>query len=106
MVLSSLLNYPAGAAHMVDHLIQGILVSFGKALRNGVSRILEVRAIIGSSSNGAECGPSRGDDIVELVVCEEKGAQVDSGVGLEPSFSRKLMILWCFFMKAALRTTG
>ena len=46
------------------------------------------------------------DDVAELVVCEEKGTQVDSGVGLNPSFSRKLMVLWCFFMKAAPRTTA
>ena len=44
------------------------------------------------------------DDVAELVVCEEKDTQVDSGVGLNPSFSRKLMILWCSLMKAAPRT--
>ena len=46
------------------------------------------------------------DDVAELVVCEEKGTQVGSGVGLKASFSRKLMVLWCFFMKAAPRTTA
>ena len=33
------------------------------------------------------------DDFAELVVCEEKGFQVDSDVGVKPSFSRKLMVL-------------
>ena len=46
------------------------------------------------------------DDVTELVVCEEKGIQVDSGVGLKPPFSRKLMILRYSFMKAAPRTTA
>ena len=46
------------------------------------------------------------DDVAELVVCEEKGTQVDLGVGLKPSFSRKLMVLWCSFIKVASRTTA
>ena len=46
------------------------------------------------------------DDVAELVVCEEKDTQVDSSVALNPSFSRKLMVLWCSFMKAAPRTTA
>ena len=45
---------------MVDRLIQVILVGFGKTLGNGVSRILEVRVIVGNWSNGT------GDLIVEL----------------------------------------
>ena len=46
------------------------------------------------------------DGVAKLVVCEEKGTQVDLGVGLKPSFSRKLMALWCFFVQAAPRTTA
>ena len=46
------------------------------------------------------------DDVAELVVCEEKDTQVDSGVGLNSSFSRKLMMRWCSFMKVAPRTTA
>ena len=46
---------------MVEHLIQGIPVSFGKTLWNGVSRVLEVRVVVGSWSNGTECSPSSSD---------------------------------------------
>ena len=42
---------------MVDHFIQGILVTLGKALGNDVPRILGVRVIVGGSSNSAECRP-------------------------------------------------
>ena len=38
------------------------------------------------------------DDVAELVACEEKDTQVDSGVGLNPFSSRKLMVLWCSFL--------
>ena len=43
------------------------------------------------------------DDVTELVVCDEKGSQDDSGVGLKPPVSRKLVVHWFSFMKAALR---
>ena len=46
---------------MVDRLIQGILVSFGKTLGNGVSRTLEIRGIIGSWSNSTGYSLSSGD---------------------------------------------
>ena len=94
---------------MIDHLIQRILVSLGKTLGNGLSRTLEVRFIIGGWSiaqNAVQAAVTSFDEVTELVVCEEKGPQVGSGVGLKPSFSRKLMVLWCSFMKAAPRTTA
>ena len=94
---------------MVDHLIQGILVSFGKPLGSGVSRILEVRVVAGSWSkqNAVQAAVTSFDDVGELVVCEEKGIQVYSGVSLKSSFSRKPMVLfWCSFMKPAPRTTA
>ena len=46
------------------------------------------------------------DDVTELVVYDEKDTQVDSGIGLKPSYCRKMMVLWCPFMKAARRTTA
>ena len=46
---------------MVDHLVQRILVSFGKALGENVFRILEIRVVIGGWSNSTEWNPSSGD---------------------------------------------
>ena len=46
---------------MVDHVIQRVLVSLGKALRNHVSRILDIRVIIGGWSDSEEFSPSSGD---------------------------------------------
>ena len=63
-VASSLLfNCPVGAAHMVDHLIQELLVSLGKALGNGVPRIIGFWVTVGGWSNSAECHP-RGSDVL------------------------------------------
>ena len=59
----------------------------------------------GSSGSGSLSGDGRTaqkdvqaavmsfDDVAELMVCEEKGTQVDSDVGLNPAFSRELMVL-------------
>ena len=54
----SLLDCPADTAQMVDHLIQRILVSLGKALGDDVPRIVGVRVIVGGWSNSAERYPS------------------------------------------------
>ena len=57
---------------MADHLIQGILVGFGKTLGNGVSRILEVWVIVGGWSiaeNAVQAAVTSFDDVAELVVC-------------------------------------
>ena len=81
---------------MIDHLVQRVLVSFGKALVD-VPRVIGVRPIDGGWSNsakGVQAAVMSFDDVAELVVCEEKDIQIDSGVGLNPSFSRKLMVLW------------
>ena len=59
-----------------------------------------------TAQNAVQAALTSFDDVAELVLCQEKGTQVDSGVGLKPSFSRKLMVLWCSFMKVAPRTTA
>ena len=58
------------------------------------------------AKNAVQAAVTSVDDVTELVVYEEKGSQVDSGVGLKPSFCRKLTVLWCSFMEAAPRTTA
>ena len=109
MASPSLLNCPAGAAQIVDHLIQRNPVSFGKAFRNDGPRIIGVRVIaaVGRiAQNTVQAAVTSFDDIAELVAYEEKGTQVDPGVDLKPSFSRKLMALWCYFIKATPRMTA
>ena len=59
-----------------------------------------------TAQNDVQAAVMSFDDVTELVVCEEKGTQVDSGMSLKPSFSRKVMVLWCSFMKAAPRTSA
>ena len=59
-----------------------------------------------TQKNAVQAAVTSFDDVAELVVCEEKGTQVDSGMGLKPFFSRKVMVRWCSFMKATPRTTA
>ena len=58
------------------------------------------------AQNAVQAAVTSFDDVAKLVVCEEKGTQVDSDVGLKSFLSRKLVVLWCSFMKAAPRTTA
>ena len=78
---------------------------------NDVSRTPEARVIFDGWSNGAQnevrAAVTPFDDVAELVVCEEKGTQADSCMGLKPSFFRKLEVhYWCSFMKAAPQTAA
>ena len=72
----------------------------------GSLRFGSLSAVGRMSQNAVQVVVTFFDDVAELVICEEKGTQVGSGEGLKASFSRKLMILWCSFMKAAPRTTA
>ena len=45
------------------------------------------------AKNAVQAAVTSVDDVTELVVYEEQGSQVDSGVGLKPSFCRKLAVL-------------
>ena len=40
-----------------------------------------------TAQKGVQAAVMSLDDVAELVVCKEKGTQVDSGVGLNPYFS-------------------
>ena len=94
---------------MVDHLIQGSLVSFRKTLWMaclGFSRFGSLSAVGRMAQNAVQAAATSFDDGAELVVCEGKGTQVGSGVGQKSSSSRKLIVLWCSFMTAAPRTTA
>ena len=68
---------------MIDHLGMAYLRSSRYEAMSAVGRIAQnvVRAAVTSFN-----------DVAELVICEEKGTQIISGVGLKPSFSRTLMV--------------
>ena len=44
----------------IDHLVQGVLASFGKVLGDTL-RVIGIRAIVGGGSNSAEGCPSGRD---------------------------------------------
>ena len=72
----------------------------------GFSRFGSLSAVGRIAQNAIQAAVTSFNDVAELVVREEKDTRVDSGVGLKPSFSRKLMVLWYSFMKAVPRTTA
>ena len=74
--------------------------------RRGSSGFGSLSAVGRTAQKHVQAAVMSFDDVAVLVVCEKKGTQVDSGVGLNPSFYRKLMVLWCSFMKAVPRTTA
>ena len=49
-------------------------------------------AVGGIAQNAVQVAVTSFDGVALLVVCEEKVPQVDSGVGLKPSFSRKMVL--------------
>ena len=67
----------------------------------GPSRLGSLSAVGRMAHNAVRAAVTFFDDVAELVLCEEKGTQVELGVGLKPSFSQKLVVHWCFLMKAA-----
>ena len=74
--------------------------------RLGSSRLGALSAVGRMAQNALQVAVAFFDDVAALVMCEEKGIHVDSGVGLKPYLYRKLMVLWCSFVKAAPRTTA
>ena len=69
---------------MIDHLGMAYLRS---------SRYGAMSEIGQMAQNAVQAAVASFNDVAELVICEEKGTQINSGVGLKPSFSRTLMVL-------------
>ena len=67
----SLLDYPAGAAQMVDHLIQIFLVSFGQALGMtclGSSRFVPLSAVGRIGQIAVQAAMTSSDNVVEFLL--------------------------------------
>ena len=77
---------------MADHLIKEYSLASARYLGTaflGFSRFGSLSAVGRiAQKNAVQAGGTSFDDVAELVVCEEKGTQVDLGVDLKPSFSR------------------
>ena len=90
MASPSLLDCPADTVQMIDHLVRGVLLASARHLGMtclGLSGSGSLSAGGQTAQKDVQAAVMSFDDVAELVVCEERGTQADSGVGLNLSFS-------------------